>query len=837
MERTNSLSRIYSGAIEIIWLAVIFVIPLYFNPQSYQIFGVSKVYPLQFLVISMLGFWLAGFIQSPAGGRKLNWRETFTSPLHVAILVFGLLAVVSTAASITPAISFWGGWERKAGLLNLICLIVFFLIVAQQMRSRKQLLRAMYTLLISSGVVSILGILQYYFPNELYWLFHIASYTAFNYRVVSTIGNPLFLSSFLAMVIPLNLALIVYVWGKRKDRKNIGVLIGLVIVLALEFWCLWLAQYSITILLYIIGTIVFIMVWGIVKRKKLLLGIGFTSLIILMVIAGLLLAPLLFLAPVVETPGYFQNPESAQPAEKVGLHTLGLRVQFWQSTVDMILKSPEVPFSNDKLHFLRKVIGYGPETFEVTFQLFFPENMKSNLTDTSGLIDRPHNDYLYLAATMGLLGLAGFLSILVVFFYLCAQLLRRARDDMDKLLLMAMVGAMVQYMADIFFNISTISAELVFWLILALVPVIGRFIIRKETDSTSPEEAPLPESGATSRFVRTRFFLSLGCAITLILVGFGVAIRPAMANVYLDKGVHLSANHDEHAIFAFDKATELDPGEAAYWYYLGAYTYSVARSATETPLKAEVLQLTTDSFMKVRELRPYIAFDSYTLADVYTYWAASGYACKWPLAMHYYDEATQLFPNNAVIFDKWAQALIIKDDFDQARAKLDYAASVDPVWPKTSFLYGLLLAKEGKYSEAALKIIEPIENDPSNLKYFIDVCRNLTVYDMVRPLDDSLKLYTETQPDEWTLHAVLGVTGLFVAGPDESLSELNRAMLLVPDNDATDLFRAILRLSNISPDFRNLIPTVAADWRDKLTRSPERDTLLPLLDQFASSPK
>jgi hypothetical protein len=295
MKRRDTGSSAYKRALEITWLAVIFLIPLFFNPQGNQVFVLPKATLLQFLVITMLAFWVADWLLSQSSRRKLAWQDIFASPLHITILVFGLVAVLSTAASITPAISFWGDYYRKAGLLTLICWIIFFLIIAQQIRNRAQLFRAVYTLLISSGVVSILGILQYFFPDvllpdTLYYLFR----STHGGRVFSTIGNPLFLSSFLAMVIPFNLAFIVYWWGKRKEGNNTKILIGLVILLALQFWCLWLAQYSVTILLYVISVVFFILLWGIVKRKRLMLGLGAASLLALVIIAGVLLAPFLF---------------------------------------------------------------------------------------------------------------------------------------------------------------------------------------------------------------------------------------------------------------------------------------------------------------------------------------------------------------------------------------------------------------------------------------------------------------------------------------------------------------------------------------------------------------
>jgi O-antigen ligase/tetratricopeptide (TPR) repeat protein len=829
MEQPNIRPNFFKRALEITWLATIFLIPLFFNPLSHQVFILNKAALLQFLVSAMLALWLADWILSPAGHRRLNWRSNFASPLHLSILVFGLLAVLSTAASITPAISFWGSYFRKAGLLTLICWILFFLIVAQQIRNREQLLRALYVLLLSSAIVSLAGILQYYLPDSIARVLP----NPFVVRVSSTVGNPLFLSSFLAMVIPFNLALIVYTWSKRKEGNNVGILISLAILLALQFWCLWLAQYSITILLYVISLIVFIIIWGIVKRKRLLLGLGAASLLAIVIVAGLLLAPLLSSQPSNES----ATPQESEPApisEEVGLYTLGLRVQFWHSAIDIVLKSPEVPFSNDRLHFLRRVIGYGPETFTINFQLFFPEKLESDYTYRSLLVDRPHNDYLYLATTMGLLGLISFLSILAAFFYLCFRYLRKATADIDKLLLIAMVAGIVQYMADIFFNLSTISPELVFWLILAMTCAIGGFIRNKE-----PARVQLTEAAqtATSRVTRTRLVISLGCVLALIIVGLGIAIRPFLADIYLEKGLKLQSAGSGQAIYALDQATRMYPEEAAYWHSLGQYSYYVARHIKEQSFKTEVLAMAAEAQYKAVELRRYVAYEYYSLADICTYWAWSGAADKWPVAMSFYDKASQLFPGNAVILDKWSLALITKGDLDEARTKLDYAASSDTDWAQTSFLSGLLLVREGKNEEAALKITQPITDKPSNLNYFIDLCNNLIAYDMVSPLGDSLEIYTQKIPDDWSAHALLGITILFSDNPDMGLDEFNTAMLLAPNDDVADLFRAILKLTTMSPKFKTALPGIAAEWRDKLDQSPDRYTLIPALDQLVGGSK
>jgi tetratricopeptide (TPR) repeat protein/O-antigen ligase len=827
MEDHHTGASIYKRALEITWLAVIFLLPLFFNSLSHQAFYLNKALLFQFLVMLMLAFWIADWVLSRTGHKELQWRGILSSPLHLAILVFGLVATLATAVSITPAISFWGSYFRKAGLLTLICWILFFLILAQQLRNRTQMFRAIYVLLLSSGIVSVLGILQHFFPGILPNIERTG-------RIFSTSGNALSLSGFLAMVIPFNLALIVYSWSKRKEAKNTRILIGLIVLLALQFWCLWLAQYSITILLYIIAPVVFILLLGIVKRKKLLLSIGAVCLLALGIIASLLLSPILLPSTDAKAP---ETTSSELPldAEELGLKTFDWRMQYWRSAINIVIKSPEVPFSNDRLHDFRKLIGYGPETFIITFQLFLPEDMEEHHGLLSAPLTRPHNHYLHLATTMGLLGLMSFLSILVVFFYLCFRHLRRAKTDIYKLLLIVMVASIVQYMADIFFNPSTISTELVFWLTLSFVPVIGRLTASEEPEQTKAADSTRLYSSQKAYVNKTRRYISAGCALLVIVIGFGITVRPFLADMYLQKGLNLQARYSEGAMLALDKAVRLAPREAVYWHFLGSYEYFVARIVKEEALKTDILTLTTNDFEKARELEPYVAYRYHILADVYTYWAKAGSIDKWSTALSLYDKASQLIPRNAIILNKWSLALIIKGDLDEAQTKLDYSASIDPDWAETSFLSGLLLAREGENDKAVLKLSAPIQDKPANLNYFIDLCQHLITYDMVSPLRDSLESYTQEMPDDWTARALLGITSLFGKDIDKSLTELNSAMLLVPDNNTGALFRAVLKLSNISPSLKKTLPGVAAEWRAKLAQSPERDTLLPALDKLVGT--
>ena len=521
MGNMSNISVSFRRGLEISWLAIIFFIPLFFNPLSHQAFYLNKALLLQFLVMVMLAFLVGGWIYSRTRQNVCDWRSFLISPLHIAVLVFGILMIVATIASIMPSTSFWGSYFRKSGLLTQIAWLIFFLVVSSQIKCRAQLFRAICALLLSSGLVSIIGILQYFYPGIL------LNYEVRIIRVFSTVGNALSLSIFLASVMPLTVAFILNLWKKRKEDRKYNILIlVLAVLLALQFSCLYLAQYSILLLLYIIGLIIFFLLFGIVRRIKALFVFCTASLILIVVVAGLIMVPVLFS----EFSSHTYKTNDYLPiinAEDLNLSTLELRAQYWHSATDIIVDSPEIPFSNDGLHAFRKIIGYGPETFTITFQRAFPEVVKDHSLLLIPL-SRPHNHYLYLATTMGLLGLVSFLSILIVFFYLSFKYLRRAAQEIDKFIIISLVAGMVGFMADSIFNPSTISAELVFWLFLSLVIVMGRLISNDKFAAGLSQTQDGPNNIEILRPNIVRSSMSFGCLVLLIVIGITITIRPTM---------------------------------------------------------------------------------------------------------------------------------------------------------------------------------------------------------------------------------------------------------------------------------------------------------------------
>jgi tetratricopeptide (TPR) repeat protein len=308
--------------------------------------------------------------------------------------------------------------------------------------------------------------------------------------------------------------------------------------------------------------------------------------------------------------------------------------------------------------------------------------------------------------------------------------------------------------------------------------------------------------------------------------------------MHLQEGRNLYySSNIKQALFAFDRALDLASEEAAYWAYLGEYGYYLARRVTEEPLKTECLKLSTAAYEKARELEPYMAYRYSSLADVYVYWAKGGAADKWLTALSLYDRASQLSPRDTIVLNKWALALIVKGELDEARAKLELAESIDPTWFGNDLVSGLLSAEEGRSEEAGQAIVNSMQMNPSDfVRYFNRLFSDLAAYDMVRPLYGALDAYTKQVPGEWVPHAVFGITSLFDGELKNSFTELYAAMLVVPNKDAGTVFAIIGKLSELSPDFKAQLPSVASEWRAKLPQSAERDMLLRFLDQLENTP-
>ena len=108
------------------------------------------------------------------------------------------------------------------------------------------------------------------------------------------------------------------------------------------------------------------------------------------------------------------------------------------------------------------LLGSGPDTLAYSLLYNVTEDAIEFIEVTNTYADKAHNEYLQIAATMGI-------PALIVYLAFLAQILANNKNmfkDNSKFILMIPI---IAYLVQAFFNISTIGVAPIFWLLLGLI--------------------------------------------------------------------------------------------------------------------------------------------------------------------------------------------------------------------------------------------------------------------------------------------------------------------------------------------------------------------------------
>ncbi len=775
----SPLLRRLDTAIEVLWLAIIFLVPVYFNPLCIDVFYFAKSILFQFLSLLLLGLVCAHWITArrAKGSRLLDSIKN--TPLETAVVIYGLIWVLSTLFSISQYRSLWGSVVWRNGLFSTACWIIFFLTIAQKMSNRRQILRALYTLLVSSALLSVLGIIQFINPQLIPW----GSYAG---RVFSTDGNPLSLSAVIAMTLPVTIAMMLLAWygspSHAKGRVRFALLLAL---FAAQLTCLALAQYSVTVLLFIIGLFVFFLLTGIYLRRKTTVILSVVFLVLLAVVAGALLAPSAGTGEDQKAPG--MTNVSAPLAEQVGMPSLSIRLQVWKCAGQVILESPQIPLFQDDWHGLRRAIGYGPETFITVSQSRFPAELKADYTFKSAVIAQPENQYLYLGDTVGILGLLFFLAILAIFLFLGFRLLAGNADRETIFLVTAILAAVIQYCAHIFFNPGVVTTDMVFWLMLGLMAALARI----HGDGV-PQEA----TSATAPLIKStiiRNTLAAAVVVLAISTAFSILFNPLMANMKQRSAFDLAVRSSGRFYTTLAESVNLQPQEAYYYGNLAYYAYSTAIITNDASAKSKLLDISEAAYNGGMITEPYLAYWSYALADGYLYHYEQGANGKLAPALQLYERADKQFPENAVILNKWSLALMQNGSLQDADTRLLESEKSDPSWAETSFFRGLWFSYQQNYSAGADSMVSQVKSKSTNLVYFLDFCGYTYLYGGIEQVQSALRWYCDKYSDDWVGYTMLGIADVFNNNFEDAAGAFKLAARDVKPPDA-NLFKSVVSL-------------------------------------------
>ena len=220
----TKLSVFCEKVIEAGWLLALIIVPLFFNPYSQRVFEPDKISLLRSIALIIVGAWIIRHVELSHLRPELEiiedqrpnlWKRFFGFPLMWPIFLMTAVYLSSTLSSVAPRISLWGSYTRLQGLFSTFSYMVFFFSILYFLRKQDQLNRLWNILILTSLPIAFYGLLQYTRLDPMPWAGERAQSVAS--RVVSTMGNPIFLGAYLVFVIPMTLAKITEFCSRSRD--------------------------------------------------------------------------------------------------------------------------------------------------------------------------------------------------------------------------------------------------------------------------------------------------------------------------------------------------------------------------------------------------------------------------------------------------------------------------------------------------------------------------------------------------------------------------------------------------------------------------------------------
>lgn len=351
---------------------ILFVIlPVIFTSSTVESFEFPKTIFL-YVCASTLVIWL--FILKK--GKKCK----VPLPIIAFLGIYGLATLLSSHFYT----SLWGYYSRfNGGFYSIICFFFVFYVIVNTF-SKKDLSVLKKLVVICSLPVSVYGVMQHF-------QFNLGVPTSEITRVYSTLGQPNWLGAYLAGMCMLTFGYITT--AKNKSWINYAILF------IFNFAGLWFTFSVSSIIGFVAGLGYWIFVIKTTNFKRLALVATFCAVITI-------LQPGIWaqrIEDAVKSIGVI-NKAYAQTkvTQNFALSDSGeIRKGIWKGTLNIVFSSPK-----------NLIIGTGPETFPYEFQKVRPAELNYS-SEWDYILNKPHNYYLEILSTTGVLGLASYLWLLI----------------------------------------------------------------------------------------------------------------------------------------------------------------------------------------------------------------------------------------------------------------------------------------------------------------------------------------------------------------------------------------------------------------------------------------
>ena len=701
MSKINQLKAI-TIALEALWLLSVIGIPLIAMPytsimaeSSISHVEVPKVVLLRILVTLMvvITLWKISLTQDP---KKFPLNLTikkfyvFVKQKHyswtlVAIISLGISTLIATLFSTSFQTSLWGAIPKQDGhaLVNIFSYLIIFIVIASNLKTRRQLNRLVMSIIALGVTLGVLGIVQ----NLGYNPFQFSSYTNME-RIPLTMGNPIFAASLLCLTIATSLVAcsVVTYKGKFHNSYRISLIYHHIL------WTL-IISIQITSLLHTLsrGSWVSVGILTCILCIGLCICIGWR--VTLKVSLIFCISAIISLSTILITEEKNSRPESgiadriASIQSEVFDGDLNQRIPMWLSAWEIIVSRPWFADQAPPNKWLSVVTGYGPDMFRFVFPLNSPLDRSQNHLPIEA--HNAHNLFLHQLFEQGVIGLLSssllFISIIVSSILLLIKKSPLVSTEY-RIILIGIIAIMISRAVEQSVGIGRISDLTVFWVMLGLIIALPNILGNDssiETTNSDPHNEIITESVPTNS---STLWLVLPISLMTIIVcyiscaGHINYFRAALSAS--EARHHYSTGDLDNSSLMIERAISLSPNIPTYYLFKNmVISDAIQNNIAIDTFKCPTNDTTINRLQCLLEIKYQSAKTAVNQQPLY--WksvfekaVSSDNLAQYDEALELYEKTAALIPNSWPLRNQLASLYISDEQYDKAKVHLNHSLNI-----------------------------------------------------------------------------------------------------------------------------------------------------------------
>lgn len=534
---------------------MILAIPLVFTTVNSELFEFPKFLLLFTGTIVIATAWALDLYRQQKSLSSFVFRP---SSLSLALLLVLATQALATVFSINFYTSFWGYYSRfHQGLLTTICytLIYFSALKFLDYKSTQKLIKIS---VITATLISLYAVAQRFGIDHKLWIQDVVN------RPFSTLGQPNWLAAYLLPNIFLTIYLAISKTVRANNHSPLHYL-----VYALLFTAILLTKSRSGFLAFALSYPAY---WALTLRnltwpkiKGPLLLFSLSSFIFCLIIGTPYTPPISQLLNNTSQPARLSAPADGggTQLESGGTESGDIRKIVWTGALDLVKR--------------RALLGTGPETFAYSYYWTRP-TAHNYTSEWDFLYNKAHNEYLNIAATCGLIGLAAYLywhftiARLSLTKVAKSKKVKQAPQSALRAFYPVLAASLISFSVTNFFGFSVIPVYLTMILLSAL-----------------PETFTLAERGRSSVNAFSQYYRLFGLLSFVLCLMF--PFRLLLADLSYAKGkANLEGQNFLQAETLLARAISLRPWEPLFHSYLAETYAQLAVSQKSSPYRDLALQ-------------------------------------------------------------------------------------------------------------------------------------------------------------------------------------------------------------------------------------------------------